>query len=51
MKDRNEFSYAGFKKLEELFAWAEFYKVNKQTNKFEGIQKEIMEQRKKLFNN
>lgn len=50
IKEVNNWSYIRYKRLEELFAWAYFYNVNKHPGKLEKVQIEIEELRKELFN-
>jgi hypothetical protein len=55
-KRTESFSYSEFKKLEELFAWADFYNklpnwnITKSAN-IDKVQEQIESQRKKLFKN
>lgn len=44
----NNWNYEDYKKLEELFAWATFYRVNKQDKKYAQAQEQINEMRLKL---
>lgn len=45
----NNWSYIKYKKLEELWAWATFYNVNRHEKKLTQIQIHIEELRKELF--
>ena len=43
--------YDKYKELEKLFAWAQFYRVNRHDDKYAKIQVKIEELRSKLFKN
>ena len=44
----NSWNYLDYKRLEELFAWATFYRVNKQDKKYAQAQEQIEKMRLKL---
>ena len=47
-KNENDWNYVDYKRLEELFSWAYFYKVNRLDKQYAHCQLQIEEQRKKL---